>query len=71
MSINVYDRIARDHMGCEMSTAEIAHQISREIKEAQGLLCHESEKLSPGSNWQSVMSTLPSPRIPKSGIKGL
>jgi hypothetical protein len=68
---DLYERIAREHIGCRMSLEEIRDELGQEIAETEDILDREAHKLSPGVPWQRVVANLPPPPLPRDGPLGL
>jgi uncharacterized protein (DUF885 family) len=67
----LYERVARYHMGCRMSLAEIREELTRELDESEEILKREAHSLSPGLPWQEAVASVPLPALPPDGILGL
>ncbi len=61
--VDLYERIAYEHMGCEMSLDAITAVIELEIDETLGILTTEAERLAPGQSWQKVVDGLSRPEV--------
>ncbi|MGD9309153.1 MAG: DUF885 family protein, partial [Desulfosarcina sp.] len=70
-SLPLYERIARDHMGCLLGPDDIARALDREITETTAILKQSAGSMAPGQQWQAVVDGLPRPPIPAGGIADL
>jgi hypothetical protein len=71
LPIDLYERIAQAHMGCDRSMQAIAEALDREIAETRGILERSAAELGPGRPWQAVVADLPPPPLPPGGVRGL
>jgi len=69
--VELYERIASRHMGCGMSTGEIALELDREIAETRDFLEMSVSGVAPGVSWQEFVAGIPSPSLPPGGVKQL
>ena len=60
-SVETYARIASAHMGCRVTTDQLADELDQEIATTEGLLEHYAGILHPGRRWQSVVGGLETP----------
>ncbi len=58
---DLYAVVAKDHVGCRMSLADIGKALDDEIEETRSLLAAAAAKMAPGNKWQTVVSGLPQP----------
>jgi len=66
--IELYERIAAEHMGCGMGTEDIAHALENEIDETESILNQTAASISSNQSWQAIIKDLPAPTIPAGGI---
>ncbi len=69
--LDLYERIAAQHMGCCLPTAEIAQELDREIAETGNFLQQSVAEITTGISWQEFVANLPSPQLPPGGVKKL
>ena len=69
--LEVYARIAQDHIGCQMSLENISRRLDEEIEETRDMLQSEASRLLPGNSWQQVLKRFPRPTLPPDGPLGL
>jgi uncharacterized protein (DUF885 family) len=67
-SIELYERIAAEHMGCGMGTESIAHELESEIEEAESILDRTAASMRSNLSWQAAIENLPGPTLPAGGI---
>ena len=65
---DLYEKVASEHMRCDMKSVAIAEAIQIELTETQEILTKEAERREPGQAWQTVIDNLPRPKIPPGGI---
>ena len=65
---DLYERVASEHMRCDMTPVAIAEAIEIELTETHEILTKEAERREPGQAWQTVIDNLPRPKIPSGGI---
>ncbi len=63
-----YEQIAFDHMGCQLTSDDIARELELEIEEAGSILDESAAAIAPGRPWQAVVDDLPRPPMPSGGI---
>jgi uncharacterized protein (DUF885 family) len=68
---DLYERIAKDHIGCGMTLDEIRNELEQEIAETEEILEREAHRMFPGRSWREAVSLLPPPRLPRDGPLGL
>ncbi|MBC2736123.1 MAG: DUF885 domain-containing protein [Desulfobacteraceae bacterium] len=68
---DLYERIARHHMGCRQATADIARELEDEIQETRSLLETLSRDIAPGNTWQNAIAALPPVALPPAGVGAL
>mgnify|MGYP006288104831 CR=1 FL=1 len=66
-SADLYERIARNHMGCGLPPADIARELALEKAETQAALAASSAAVAPGRPWQAAVANLPPPARPSGG----
>jgi len=69
LPINLYERIAVEHMGCLLTLDEIARELDHEIIETRAILDQSAASMAPGHSWQTVVDTLPRPSMPSGGVQ--
>jgi len=69
--IDLYERIARDHMGCGLPPEGIARELAEETKETLEALAAAAAAVAPGRPWQTVVANLPLPAMPRGGAREL
>ena len=65
---DLYEKVASEHMRCDMKPVAIAEAIEIELNETQEILIKEAERREPGQAWQTTIDNLPRPQIPPGGI---
>ena len=70
-SVELYEKIAFDHMGCLLKPNDIAHELKREIEETRSILEQSAATIQPGRSWQAVIDDLPRPSMPPGGTREL
>jgi uncharacterized protein (DUF885 family) len=65
--VDLYKRIAFAHMGCFLSSDDIAAELNREIEETRSALERFAAD-SCGKQWQAVVEGLPRPPAPAEGV---
>ena len=68
---DLYERMARHHMGCRQATDDIARELEDEIQETKSLLDDLSHGITPASTWQEAIAALPPVPLPPAGIGAL
>lgn len=68
---DLYERMARHHMGCRQATEDIARELEDEIQETESLLKDLSRHLAPGCTWQETLAALPPVPLPPAGVGAL
>lgn len=68
---DLYERIARHHMGCRQPSDDITRELEDEIRETRSLLDDLSRRMAPGLTWQDTLSDLPPVPLPPAGIGAL
>jgi len=68
---DLYERMARHHMGCRQSTDDIAGELEDEIQETRTLLDDLSRRMAPAATWQNVIADLPPVPLPTAGVGAL
>lgn len=68
---DLYERMARHHMGCRQATDDIARELKDEIQETRSLLEALSHGIAPGATWQNVIAGLPPVPLPPAGVGAL
>jgi hypothetical protein len=66
-TIELYERIVSEHMGCMAPPDEIARELDREIAESLACLEQTAAAIAPGQPWQTVAGQLPPPALPPGG----
>jgi len=69
--VDLYERIACEHIGCKLSPDQIARELHMETVETRSILEQGAKKYSRHESWQNVIDTFPVPAIPKEGITEL
>lgn len=69
--IDLYERIAADHMGCQLKPDDIARELQAEVEETRSLLVQSADALSPGKPWQTVLEELSRPTVSAGGLQDL
>jgi uncharacterized protein (DUF885 family) len=67
-SIELYERIAMEHMECRIKPGDIARELEMEIEETQSILARSAAALASNRPWQEIIENLPSPPLPPGGI---
>ena len=65
----LYERMAVDHMGCQLKLADIARELELEIAQTRLILMRSAASLAPGRPWQTVVDGLPRPPVLAGGVK--
>ena len=68
---DLYERMARHHMGCRQATDDIAGELEDEIRETRSLLDDLSRRMAPAVTWQNVIAGLPPVPLPPAGVGAL
>ena len=68
---DLYERMARHHMGCRQATDDIAGELEDEIRETRSLLDDLSRRMAPAATWQNVIAGLPPVPLPPAGVGAL
>lgn len=66
--LTLYERIAEDHIGCNMPLEAIWEALDKEIQETSRILKQKSAELEPGQRWQTAVDKLQRPAVPHGGI---
>jgi hypothetical protein len=66
--VELYERIATQHMGCRIKPEEIARELETEIEETQSILIRSAAAIAPNRSWQAIVNDLPRPELPPGGI---
>jgi len=61
LPIELYGKMAGEHMGSQMKLDEIAWHLNQEIEETRKELQHQANRISCGAPWQIVFSSLSAP----------
>jgi uncharacterized protein (DUF885 family) len=67
-SVDLYERIAIEHMGCRIKPDDIAHELEMEIEETQSILTQSATAIASKRSWQAIIEELPRPPFPPGGI---
>jgi uncharacterized protein (DUF885 family) len=67
----VYERIAREHIGCRMPLDRIREHLQSEIDETERILITAAGRQTQHDHWQALIESLPSPQLPPDGQSGL
>ncbi len=67
--VDVYARIAAEHIGCRVSLSELAFELDLEIDTTTELLQRHAADIAPGSSWQTVVDGLPIPDSSRSPVE--
>ena len=59
--IDLYARIAAEHIGCRVDMDTLENELDSEIRDAERLLQRHAAKLDPGQGWQGVVAGLAPP----------
>lgn len=70
-SLELYERIATDHMGCRLKPDDIARELEKEIEETRSILTQSAEAIAPGQPWQAVIDGLPNPTVERGGVQAI
>jgi hypothetical protein len=68
---DLYERMARHHMGCRQATDDIARELEDEIRETSALLNDLSRRIAPGATWRDTLTALPPVPLPAAGVGAL
>lgn len=68
---DLYERMARHHMGCRQATDDIARELEDEIQETRSLLNDLSRQIAPAATWQDTLAALPPMPLPPAGVGAL
>ena len=68
-SIELYERIATDHMGCRLKPDDIAYELETEIEETRSILTRSAVAIAPGHPWQAAIEGLPKPTVGRGGVQ--
>jgi hypothetical protein len=71
VTVEAFEQIAADHIGCRLTPDAIALELNVELEETRSILRQSAETLSPGSNWQTVISAMPQPPNPPGGLRAV
>lgn len=66
--VGLYERIATDHMGCDMKPDDIARELDAEIEETQSILNRSAAAIAPDKSWHAVVESLPRPTFSPGGV---
>jgi hypothetical protein len=69
--VELYEKIAVEHMGCHLTPGRIACELDLEICETRSDLERFAAQIEPGRRWQAVIEDLPRPPIPVGGVRQL
>lgn len=69
--VSLYERIARDHMGCLLTPEEIANTLDQEISETRLILEQSVVHLAPGKKWQQLVADLSRQPMPTGSVTDL
>ena len=67
-TVELYERISFDHMGCGLTPDAIARELADEIAETQEILIQTAAAMASGRPWQRVVKELPKPSLPRGGV---
>lgn len=68
---DLYERMARHHMGCRQTTDEIARELEDEIRETTSLLNDLSRRMATAATWQDTLAALPPVPLLSEGVGAL
>jgi uncharacterized protein (DUF885 family) len=71
LPVERYEQITFDHMGCRLTSDDIASELELEIEETRSILDQSAAAIAPGRPWQAVIDQLPRPPMPSGGIGDL
>ncbi len=66
--VELYERIAMEHMACRVKPDEIAHELEMEIRETQSILGQSAAAIAPNRSWNRIIDDLRGPLLPLEGI---
>lgn len=68
--LELFRRIAREHLGCGMELEEIETELVREVRETEAIMQSAAAALGK-SSWREALDSLPLPELPEDGLIGL
>ncbi len=69
LPVELYERIAFDHMRCLLKPDDIARELESEISETRSILTQSAASIAPGRPWQTVLGSQPLPPMPPGGAR--
>ena len=66
--VELYERIATEHMGCRLKPDDIARDLETEIEETRSILGRSAAAIATKRSWQSVIKDFPGPPLSPGGI---
>jgi len=70
-SVELYELIAMQHMGCRLTPDDIARELEMEIEETKLILTQSAVAVASNRSWQAIIEDLPLPALSPGGILDL
>jgi hypothetical protein len=65
--VELYERIAANHMGCLLKPDDIARELEQELAETRSIMIQSAASVNPDRPWRAVLDGLPRPPVPPGG----
>ena len=66
--VELYERIATEHMECRIKPGDIARELEMEIEETRSILARSAAAIASDRSWLQIVEDLPRPPLPPGGI---